>query len=126
MTLIIDKCVNVFLSADDLSFNAIATQSTTQAGPQIMYGASNAVDRNTATCMRTQQIGLTSPDKVVWWKVDLGETSNIQSINILFKNYENYGMYHFDCIFFAEFVQDQLLINNRREKKNNFGSLQVN
>lgn len=87
-----------YLFTDDLSFNAIATQSTTQAGPQISYGASNAVDRNKATCTRTDHIGQTSPDKVVWWKVDLGETSNIYSINILFKNYENYGMYHFDCM----------------------------
>lgn len=97
MTLIIDNCVNVFLSADDLSFNAIATQSS-QAGPQIMYSASNAVDRNTATCTRTDLIGFTSPNKVVWWRADLGETSNIYSINILFKNYEYYGMYYFDCM----------------------------
>lgn len=87
--------MNACLSADDLSFQAITSQSTTQVGPQHLYEASNAVDRNTATCTRTDQIGLTSPYKADWWKVDLGETLNIYSVNILFKNYENYGMYHF-------------------------------
>lgn len=90
--------INYCLSADDLSFKAITSQSTTHEGQQNLYDASNAVDRNIATCMRTKQIGLTSPNRVDWWKVDLGKTSNIYSINILFKNYENYGMYHFDCI----------------------------
>lgn len=88
--------MDVCLYADDLSFKAITSQSTTHAGPQNLYNASNAVDRNTTTCTRTNQIGLTSPSKADWWKVDLGETLNIYSINILFKNYENYGMYNFD------------------------------
>lgn len=86
--------MNVCLSADDLSFKAITSQSTTQVGPQYLYDASNAVDRNTATCTRTNQIGTNSPYKTEWWKVDLGEASNIYSIKILFKNYDNYGMYH--------------------------------
>lgn len=98
MTLIFDKCMDVCLSADDLSINASTSQSTTHEGPEQMYAASNAVDRNTATCTRTKQIGRTSPYKADWWKVDLGETSKIYSINLLFKNYENYGMYRFDCI----------------------------
>lgn len=98
LTPIIDKCMDVCLSADDLSFKAITFQSTTQDGPQNLYDASNAVDRNTTTCTRTNQIGLNSPNKVDWWKVDLGETSKIYSINLLFKNYKNYGKYRFDYI----------------------------
>lgn len=71
-----------------------------------MYEASNAVDGNTATCMRTIVIGtgLSTPDKTVWWKVDLGGVYNIYRINILFKNYDGYGMYYYDllslCLFF--------------------------
>ena len=56
------------------------------------YGAENAVDGNTATCTRSEQIGQNSPDKTVWWKVDLGGVYNIYSVNILFKNYEEYGI----------------------------------
>lgn len=82
---------------DDLSFKAVASQSTTHEGSIILYAASNAVDRDTDTCMRTDKIGITAPGKTVWWKVDLGGTFNIYSINILFKNYDNYGMYHVDC-----------------------------
>lgn len=43
--------------------------------------------------MRTTDIGPTSVDKTVWWKVDFGGVYNIYSINILFKNYDGYGMY---------------------------------
>lgn len=42
--------------------------------------------------MRTIVIGSTSVDKTVWWKVDLGGVYNMYSINILFKNYDGYGM----------------------------------
>lgn len=82
--------------ADDISFGAIASQSKILTDPKNLYAASHAVDRNTSTCMRTVAIGNNAPDKTTWWKVDLGETLNIYSINILFKNYDNYGMYHFD------------------------------
>nr|XP_034338137.1 uncharacterized protein LOC117692884 [Crassostrea gigas] len=42
--------------------------------------------------MRTIVIGtgLSTPDKTVWWKVDLGGVYNIYRINILFKNYDGY------------------------------------
>lgn len=74
-----------FLShKDELSLNKIATQSHTYAGTY--YDASNAVDGNTATCMRTKPIGLNNPDKTVWLKVDLGGLRNIYSISVLFKN----------------------------------------
>ena len=55
------------------------------------YAAGNAVDRNITTCMRTDAIGFNSPDKKVWWMVDLGRSYNIYSVNILFKNYTEYG-----------------------------------
>lgn len=57
--------------------------------------ASKAVDRNTATCMRTLPIGLHNPEKTVWWKVDLGGVYNIQSINIVFANYNGYGVFFY-------------------------------
>ena len=77
---------------DDLSDQKPATQSTTYPGSHDNYKAGNAVDRNTATCMRTEIIGPNSPYKTVWWKVDLGEVYSIYSVNILFKNYDGYGM----------------------------------
>ena len=69
----------------------MATQSTTIPGTNDLYKASNAVDRDITTCMRTQSIGPTSPDKTVWWRVDLGGVYNIHSVNILFKNYDGHG-----------------------------------
>ncbi|XP_078330762.1 uncharacterized protein LOC111117668 [Crassostrea virginica] len=76
------------LAYDDLSYNKDASQSHTFSG--LGYGAGNAVDGNTATCMRTMDIGQNSPRKTVWWKVDLGGLYNIYSVNILFKNYDGY------------------------------------
>ena len=83
----------MYICTDDLSKNKVATQSTTSPSPTDAYRAGNAVDRNTTTCMRTELIGKNSPDKTVWWKVDLGRAYNIYSVNILFKNYNGYGMY---------------------------------
>ena len=77
---------------DDLSHNKDASQSHTVQGTG--FGAENAVDGNTATCMRTEPIGPNSPYKSVWWKVDLGGVYNIYSVNILFKNYDGEGMYN--------------------------------
>ncbi|XP_078327570.1 uncharacterized protein LOC144623176 isoform X2 [Crassostrea virginica] len=44
--------------------------------------------------MRTDEIGAGTyvPDKIMWWKVDLGGVYNIYSVNILFKNYDAYEM----------------------------------
>lgn len=78
---------------DDLSFNAVTSQSKILLDSLNLYVASHAVDRNTATCMRTVAIGITTPQKSTWWSVDLGGTLSIYSINILFKNYYDYGMY---------------------------------
>nr|XP_022305535.1 receptor-type tyrosine-protein phosphatase alpha-like isoform X2 [Crassostrea virginica] len=91
------KCTNLIIffagflvvpAYDDLSHNKDASQSHTFTGPG--YGAENAVDGNTATCMRTDAIGPRSPYKTMWWKVDLGGVYNINSVNILFKNYDGY------------------------------------
>lgn len=48
---------------DNLSYNKVATQSHFYADSG--YEASNAVDGNPSTCMRTLEIGLTSPQKTV-------------------------------------------------------------
>ena len=85
------KRAHDFVYQDDLSYNKNASQSHTFPGTG--YGAENAVDGNTATCMRTEAIGQNNPYKTVWWKVDLGGVFNIYSVNILFKNYDGYGMY---------------------------------
>ena len=85
------KRTHDFVYKDDLSYKKDASQSHTVLGPG--YGAENVVDGNTATCMRTEAIGPNSPYKTVWWKVDLGGVYNIYSVNILFKNYDGYGMY---------------------------------
>ena len=85
----------VCICTDDLSQDKVATQSTTAAGPPNApntFVASNAVDRDITTCMRTKGIGLTSKYMTEWWKVDLGGVYNIYSINILFKNYQGYGI----------------------------------
>lgn len=81
------------IATDDLSFKAVASQSPITPDPHLQYEASNALDRNIATCMRTNDIGETAEHKSTWWKVDLGEVYSIYSINILFKNYYNFGMY---------------------------------
>lgn len=95
----------IVLSIDDLSYNKVATQSHTFTGTSYLYDASNAVDGNAATCMRTKEIGSRSPDKTVWWKVDLGEVYNIYSISILFKNYNGNGLYFlsYKCKYFRQY-----------------------
>ncbi|XP_078330759.1 receptor-type tyrosine-protein phosphatase kappa-like [Crassostrea virginica] len=82
--------VSLVIAYDDLSHNKDASQSHTYTGQG--YSAENAVDRNTATCMRTEPIGGNNRYKTVWWKVDLGGVYNIYSVNILFRNYDGYEM----------------------------------
>lgn len=84
----------LFIFKDDISYHKVATQSSTYIGQQ--YEAKNAVDRNKISCTRTDSIGRSSPDKTVWWKVDLGGVYNIYSITILFKNYDGFGVYYSD------------------------------
>ena len=78
---------------DDLSKYKVATQSTTALSSTNRFVASNAVDRDITTCMRTNPIGLNDPEKTVWWKVDLGGVYNIYSVNLLFKNYDGFGIF---------------------------------
>lgn len=86
-------------SADDLSSHALASQfpGFSFSSSHYSYEATNAVDRNTATCMRTDAIGIgaSAINKHTWWKVDLGAIYNIYSIDILFKDYRQLGMYVF-------------------------------
>ena len=82
-----------YIVIDDLSDHRNATQSTTHQGAPDQYKAGNAVDRDITTCMRTIPIGQNSPDKTVWWKVDLGEIYSIYNVSIRFKNYDGYGNY---------------------------------
>lgn len=76
---------------DDLSYHKTAAQSATYNGGETLYGADNAVDRNTQTCMRTKEIGRNSFLKTMWWTVDLGGLYSIYSINIIFRNYDGLG-----------------------------------
>ena len=83
------------ICSDDLSARKVASQSTTyQHGTNEpnQYVAGNAVDRDTTTCIRTIPIGGNSPYNTVWWRVDLGGVYNIYSVNILFRNYDGYGI----------------------------------
>lgn len=85
-------CINIFFvyHKEDLSYKKNAAQLPLYPGTS--YDASNAVDRNVGTCMRTEGIGLKSVFNSAWWKVDLGGIYNIYSVNILFKNYEGHGI----------------------------------
>lgn len=85
--------IYIFFTIDDLSYNKAATQTHTFPGN--FYDANNAVDRVVATCMRTEDIGLSSPYNNVKWMVDLGRVFNIYSITIVFKHYDTYGNYSF-------------------------------
>lgn len=84
----------IYLCEDDISYYKVATQSSTYIGQQ--FEAKSAVDRNILSCTRTDAIGGTSPNKTVWWKVDLSSVYNIYSINILFKSYGGVGMSYYD------------------------------
>ena len=72
-----------------MSYEKLATQSTTSTGG--LHNASNAVDGNVTTCMRTEPMGPNSTYRSVSWKVDLGGEYNIQEVTILFKNYDDNG-----------------------------------
>lgn len=90
--------VFVCIYAVILSYNKSATQSTTYQPDSSAFVAGNAVDGSMRTCMRTKVIGTTSPDKTVWWKVDLGAVYNIYSVDIML--YHNYRVeYEDDGIF---------------------------
>lgn len=77
-----------FCFSDDLSYKKYATQSHSYR--DTIYEAGNAVDGNILTCMRTLEIGTNSIYKTVWWKVEFGGVYSIYSINVLFKNYDDW------------------------------------
>lgn len=95
----IGRYIFYFYFKEDLSYNKVATQTPIYPGNS--YNASNALDRQKGTCMRTEEIGLNSAYHSMWWKVDLGGINNIYSINILFREYTGYGIVH---IFFISRV----------------------
>lgn len=92
------KISNAYLFPENLSLKKNASQSPIiTPDPLNQYRASNAVDGNTGTCMRTNDIGTAALHKATWWKVDLGGVYNIYDINVLFKNYDNLGTYVMVC-----------------------------
>lgn len=94
---LIEYCIQLqkllYYFKDNISYKKVATQSPTYVA--LNAESSFAVDGIISTCMKTLDIGRTSLYKTVWWKVDLGEVYSIYSINILFKNYDNHGIYMF-------------------------------
>ncbi|XP_061185159.1 multiple epidermal growth factor-like domains protein 10 [Saccostrea echinata] len=76
-------------NGDKLSEGKRATQSTT-APCYPPCGADKAVDGDRNTCMKDTAIGKRSPEKSVWWTVDLGGNHSIYSISIDFKDYGVY------------------------------------
>ncbi|XP_062607535.1 multiple epidermal growth factor-like domains protein 10 [Saccostrea cucullata] len=73
---------------DDVSYRKRSSQfSTFPCIPLSNCVASNAVDRDNRTCMRSDNIGPASTYKTVWWYVDLGDVYSVYSIRILFKSY---------------------------------------
>lgn len=92
------KISNAYLFAENLSLKKNASQSPIiTPDPLNQYRAGNAVDGNTRTCMRTNDIGTAALNKATWWKVDLGGVYNIYDINVLFKNYDSLSMYVMVC-----------------------------
>nr|XP_034319983.1 multiple epidermal growth factor-like domains protein 10 [Crassostrea gigas] len=80
--------LSVAFSYDNISLKKMATQSHTYSN--LLDDAKYGVDGNSATCMKTYDIGVNSLIAAVWWKVDLRRVYRIHSINILFKNYDGY------------------------------------
>ncbi|XP_061170683.1 uncharacterized protein LOC133180124 [Saccostrea echinata] len=77
-----------------LSRGKNATQSTVRSCiSSTSCDPDKAVDGDRNTCMKTKEIGQSSPYKTVWWTVDLGANYSIYSISIDFKDYKEYGDY---------------------------------
>lgn len=79
-----------FSFSDDLSANKIALQYKTSVSCSTCV-AINAVDRNTQTCTRMEEIGTFVTDKSTWWYVDLGGIYNVYNIRIQFKDYAQFS-----------------------------------
>ncbi|XP_056002467.1 multiple epidermal growth factor-like domains protein 10 isoform X2 [Ostrea edulis] len=73
---------------DDLSKGQNANQFPIwSCKPSSICAANNAVDRIYSTCIGTDKIGPTSPEKTTWWFVNLGDVYSIYSVRILFKDH---------------------------------------
>lgn len=104
------KLTKTYLSADDLSFKANASQSPLVLDLRNEYEANRALDRNKATCMRTADIGTRALHKTTWWKVDLGGVYSIYDINIVFKNYEQFGMKTLKVVVFFKTINRDIIL----------------
>lgn len=62
------RIILISFSIDDLSYQKYVSYLVTAEGP--CWNAVNAVDIDTATCMRTEDKGASSPCKTAWFKVD--------------------------------------------------------
>ncbi|XP_062578481.1 tyrosine-protein kinase receptor Tie-2-like [Saccostrea cucullata] len=103
---------------DDLSTNKSASQSSTGVcSPPCT--ATTAVDGNVQTCMKTLDIGGSSPLKSVWWYVDLGDIKSIYGIRIQFQDYgaDNRTMIMRQQGRFAGF---SLYVSNSTKKENGY------
>ena len=63
-------------SGANIALNGSATQSSTFSNDQDKFGANNAVDGDLVTMSHTA-------DSFPWWKVDLGESYDISSVEIV-------------------------------------------
>lgn len=71
-----------------MSVNKTAQQYKTYGGC-LTCVADEAVDRDMQTCAQMDVIGISSPDKTTWWRVDLGGIYNVFNIKIQFR--DDYG-----------------------------------
>lgn len=72
-----------------------------------LCASGGAVDGNTGTCMRTEDIGTTSNTDKTWWYVDMGGVYNVHNIRILFKDYSGYSKYACPFIKSVNFISLQ-------------------
>lgn len=99
----------ILYDSDDLSSGKKAEHWDDYSSFHEIYRANNALDRNTSTCTRTLEIGKTSPRKTAWCIVDLGIVYNIHSVDIYFKNYDNYGNICLIIVDFFAFLKNVFL-----------------
>lgn len=100
---------------DNLSAN-MPTNQYRQTYTCLLCGAGKAVDGNMSTCMRTDDIGITTAyDSITWWYVDLGEIYNVYNIRILFKDYPGETMRQR-----GRFAGFSLYVSNTTDRKSGY------